>query len=1489
MNFVHKLSPILAFLILLSGCNGSASRLGVLPTPAEAQQLNYQIEPVAPRFEKDAETTLLADFSDHQLKPEYSAGDATLTAENPQWVQGGGLKGAFSFAPEKVFNPLRFTVELLLRVPGTLKNDARLGGWEIVDRKNDYRTWFYPDGFRLFGGPNATRHHEFQLQLRANGNGHTVFNDAPGQWVYVAFGLDLEKQKAAAIVRDADGNVLANNINFVALDGLNRQFLKKENISEKDAPAAIDEAWREMAQCVLAGGLPQSVTLGNADMEILKLRVSSAFRDGVLAPQPEAHAYIGENEPMLFNAPQNARFFDAAQLLGGKLQSREATRNVGLPGFRNSLPMEVKETYVPLQAGDEVSLPLKNLSPSLYSLYLYGTVARDGREVLSRVWRPAPLHFELRDSAGRVLSQGLLLLKQGFEPRRMQGFSFHITTAGDYTAVFKLDAKAQETAEVMNLALLDQLRGLPDVAIKQKQNLAHGRAAQLTELTPDRKTRDDAIWNALPPLNLQMQVHNATPAFAKAPQGAPVGDWDFESLQGVNSYYRYQKVFSPLDLQDAVSGATLAAADVVAGKPWPGALPDDGTGIYLTPQQYPALKQPIYYAPRAVLLGQRYVDYMGAILNFHGSNRGLDLPQEYLDKGDPNVGHDAALALVRFAYDWPALEMNLHELRLSTQSPDLEYNTDWSASRNGKAFYEGWSGSEFVELLKSYDQLFPYINNNQLFADEVHRFIPSVKTPQDVVAMLDRYLVFAGVRDFNSKLMRAAPVEDTAAQVMGYHPQTARWFDLTKQFAEIYPTEGTYQEMYGTALNRNGHYYVGSYMVYGFGDASNQLSKAVAQADAKSKGYKPIIDLSDVGRYRKVRAAGDFLFDIFTAGGYPVMVGDASGGPHSPHEAERRLKMAQENDEASSNAFALWRDARHAWVLKNLFDDKRPEVAQAAAGVKNPLTHQYSRVVPNGVAVIEQGSDSDDLLQKGSAVLRLGIGQGHAHNDYLDLNIFGMGLPLAVDLAARSEGHFWSRPAASWTFLHNHAMAHDDVDPKNAGNRSGEPWLQSFAPPLLRAAYVSQDGSTSLDRDVLLMPLGDGNDFYVFDVQRLRGGKLHTWAFHGAESRDLQLNTPMQPAAERRWLDRLLEGTQQAGKAPGVLQATWTMTREGREIPHKFDGGGVIKTVAAEQSALGKLYDENRPPAHLRATLLGHAGDDVMEGDPYSQQYQYAFPFLWVQSAAKPESVYPAIYEYYRGDVPALKNVELVSENPLTVRVTTQSGQTDTFVSTASTLSAVSRDAQGVRWAKLSGGTELKADGLSLKTARAKYSTVVTAMDYAKGTLTTRDPLPSDPGIVIGNDGRRSFLQLAGSGTAFTFRDDLLIGEGKLSDFKSDGGQVTIESKPGVLFAGQGNRKTAGFTQTNEDGSWQFRGGKVIKQPAGGQLAQAVFTDANGDGFVNVHTYEAGLGDSIELLGDVTVRRVGASYEVLTNVEVEGNIGGRSFKLAPKTQWQKVG
>ena len=107
----------------------------------------------------------------------------------------------------------------------------------------------------------------------------------------------------------------------------------------------------------------------------------------------------------------------------------------------------------------------------------------------------------------------------------MQGFHFHIEEPGTYTAVLTLDPKAQEKVELVGAELFDHLEGLPDVAIKTSQNIETGAAVQLTQLTSERKERDDKIWKALPPLNIHWQIHEQVNQFNQPPAGAKVGKW----------------------------------------------------------------------------------------------------------------------------------------------------------------------------------------------------------------------------------------------------------------------------------------------------------------------------------------------------------------------------------------------------------------------------------------------------------------------------------------------------------------------------------------------------------------------------------------------------------------------------------------------------------------------------------------------------------------------------------------------------------------------------------------------------------------------------------------------------------------------------------------------------------------------------------------------------------------------------------------------------
>ena len=436
---------------------------------------------------------------------------------------------------------------------------------------------------------------------------------------------------------------------------------------------------------------------------------------------------------------------------------------------------------------------------------------------------------------------------------------------------------------------------------------------------------------------------------------------------------------------------------------------------------------------------------------------------------------------------------------------------------------------------------------------------------------------------------------------------------------------------------------------------------------------------------------------------------------------------------------------------------------------------------------------------------------------------------------------------------------------------------------------------------------------YVFDIQRLRGGCTHVWSFHGAESNEVTLNIPESPAEHVQELGRTLASTRFAGIATAKLEATWIMSRDVRTYKytepevdeHVPDQDGLLTQKATEKEILGNEYKADLPTARIKATLLGHDGEQVYRGNFYSDPYGYSFPFLRVKSPAKPESIYPAVYQMYRccltediSDIPLLSNIELVSTSPIKVNITANTGQIDVFTSSGETITAVSRDVTGkVRYAKLNAGTNLTDSGIFITALKDKYKTPIRDIDYNSRTLTVVSPLPANPKALIGNSGRKIYLELKGEhGTVFTFDDDLIVNEARIKtdeedyplvDIVNDSVAVSIaeDSKTSVQFVGVGNRKQAGFTQTNETGTLYFRDAKIVKQPLSA-VTNNVFTDANNDGFINVKTYEIGIGDIVEVISDVTIRRTTGSYEAKTNVDIEGNVEGQTFKLCAQDTWQ---
>lgn len=127
---------------------------------------------------------------------------------------------------------------------------------------------------------------------------------------------------------------------------------------------------------------------------------------------------------------------------------------------------------------------------------------------------------------------------------------------------------------------------------------------------------------------------------------------------------------------------------------------------------------------------------------------------------------------------------------------------------------------------------------------------------------------------------------------------------------------------------------------------------------------------------------------------------------------------------------------------------------------------------------------------------------GHHHRDLLHLTIFAKGYDLSPDL-----GYTYTRdrPFADSTASHNTVIVNARGQDLEHGElnaavlattgdetRSAVQYISARA----EAAY-KPEGVSVYDRELALVPVGE-DDFYLFDLFRVRGGETHDWLFHGA-------------------------------------------------------------------------------------------------------------------------------------------------------------------------------------------------------------------------------------------------------------------------------------------------------------------------------------------------------------------------------------------------------
>ncbi len=1166
--------------------------------------------------------------------------------------------------------------------------------------------------------------------------------------------------------------------------------------------------------------------------------------------------------------------------------------------------------------GDGFAVDLGELQPGIYALYICGRVldedalikAVNNDSLLNTDVQTRPLYFELSVNSGNDGEVQTHRMRVPFSPDRLWEYMgkiyFHAPAARAYRAQLVVGRDtAVRQIQIDRLELRNPLGALQFARVKEQQVLVERNAVKALRIASakegklpepmrpqplsaaERAARDEVMWNqSVMPLNAQpaqiygdFKGHEAQQqAYAKASEtlGKPLGKWVLTS----NAYDE------PWVLQNKELGLTYTLADYVANKPLPAPWPfPEDKGAHFFDGAKLGLPVSFNFGVVGGLIQQRYHSVLAALgATPQGKTSFADLPGRYVLLGDLEAAADAAFLLAAYAYRYPAYDWNLHCLVNVYQVP----RTFAPSHNNGRGCsYEGWSTGEVQGVVEAYDKLFPYIEGNADLARRVGRFVPWVKTPDDVLKLIDTFLVQRAAQDAVQHILYA-PILPTAAVVLGPGK-------VSEHYLDIYFTTGIYQRdtlcgFSDAAVNgysRDGLNYIGS-TYYTVGESIEEMAEIARLMERYlAVGGARRFAFGDPKQTPRVAACPDSLLRLHIAGGYDTGIGDV-GEPTMPYRPYMRLDPAR-NAEFFQLAWHWTKDPRIAWILahkvgqQSLSDREWQQVQQRAAEQRDPLLHTQSQVLEGyGLATLEENTDADNFQLKLASMLRFGVGSGHAHPDTLDLELYAFGLRMSSDMGGRLSSRY-GRPTCMSNKVHN--LVEVDEREFNGGpqNSTALGWLTAFKPaPGVQFVAGQAHAETHPHVDLyarsvaqIVSDAGDGQTTpargYLFDVFRVRGGKVHTWNFHGAVSQDFISNAGLSPASSelaKRYLARHHDGTEQEGVAPEVLHARWTLRRKDEQV-------GELKLRNAELNMLGKeRYDENSPLKHTAVSLFGAQGQQVLVGNWYADDMpsrHFSFPLLHVRREGDGQtplqSVYPALIEPQLGEsiIASAEQLPLPGDSatrPVALQVKTTLGQTDWLFASldgaaavkvndqftgSGRLAAASFDSQGLRLAHLVGGSTLQAGAVQLTAQTPEYQSVIRSYNPQNASANVEPALPATlAGAIVTTGGTlapstRKLTTVEGNKVGFD-RSSMTY-RGGVEFIDPDGKYFVLDLAPylynyhpdyyeGMVAVNEAGQ-TLGRVRVQLGERFWYTGWPDARQHLG-QIAAADLADTNGDGKV---------------------------------------------------------
>lgn len=1504
--------------------------------------------------EKDPHTLFLATFDQGAAQADVAAGDAAMATKNVTIVDGASGKaaqfgpgGTIAIAPKGNLSASAGTIELVVREGATKERHSILS---VGDGVNGTRwLWAQMDNALWFNAGGAAPWVR-DLDLR---------EDFAGRWMYVVLAWDTAQKRTAVAVYTMDGRVYADRLRYI------------DEAPMKDAEAAQ-----------LAAAKVGNITLGGRGVEIDAVRISDIFRADLVRPQRD----WGPAEQWS-NYSGASRFFTAETLL----KEWRAGREAGPAPVVNVEPV-VRDGQFKVTPQRKPAVPTWRCAPggAAFDLdlgtldvgcYVVRVIAMVRTEDIEQYRKPVYVDLRVNDRVGGGESWYRHRVPYWDEFYAVTELYFNADEKRAYRATLSAGKGGLADLYIHSIEFHDVLKGLAGKAAKRAPSLftpeerdqlrRNADAKEIVnkvatnvgigpmhmkdapEITGEARTkRDDLLWNALPPLNSQFVAeYDETAFFSKEMRcgGQSVEDAGKEfGTWSIPGGYWTQWWATPLEFVNEKLKLRYTREDLAQHKPLPDPYPfkDDGMGVY-----FPATDKDHarHFLPLAQLLGQRWEACWMPLAGWHGNDLTYRLPYLYHALGNRNAARDAALLLCRWAWTYPT-HTDQQTLGYALISPASMYNRDLRLRTRALMFYWGSDrGSNLQQgLALAYDYLFDYIKGNQELAQAVGRYIPWVRTDEDVRRLIETRILQFGAKQsmlfylINSKshsvyLLRTAVIQQDA-------DVTRPWMESLWRNTHIYPHPNAgLPQFVSTTTQRDGTTDIGS-VFYTWAGSPFMQTVALTHRYAVNGGDVRF-DLSGPEFGAKMNAACVFPLDASAAGGYPLTIGDV-GGPMKP----RMIDTLGNFSDNFRLGFQWTGRPEYAWLIKNHLGragetDAEWRAVEDAAGrqPRSPFLSQRSRVLADWAGILESGQDADDFRFKRTAHMRVGYGVGHAHADTLDVQMFAHGARMVNDVGWRGE---YAQPGANETVLHNL------VEINGTGGREamwlGHAWIASFGPTpgaqYMEGIAVPPDNFASAgvkhrSRAVALIDADDGvpgtrapaplpysektvfdpaavtPNSYLFDVQRVAGGNLHTFCFHGtisdqfeAEMLDRTESTPKEDESYlRKWLRG--PGTRAFGTSPEVVTATWRLRRtEGVIEAIKRDGGAVkLPQTNAEKYMLGVNYDEKSPARFTRLRLFGHGGEHMIVAhfQPTEERVKDCWPFLLLQRKGTAlESVYPSLVEPYVGepfitgaralDIPGNETDAL---RAVALEVQTRNGRTDLCFSDGRAkarqvgpvriegrFAYISRDAQGLRLATLSEGRELALPEGTLRLASPSLTARVARADYFKRMVWLDGAWPVDAlageQVELGNAAHRTSFTIQSARTeagqtVLTLDKAIDLSYAAVTGVLEPQRRVGVNVAPvGIEIAGRRD----GLTCTNEamDRFWKCR--YVGPHERLGRLYQLEGAVTERDFAVGsvLRVWEFGPGDEARLAARAAVRRTADGKLLIeTNAKAAWTAAGR--------------